>query len=288
MAARKAAVALLVGAVCVGTTSGAAADDSWGAARPVALSTCDSAACRLLVRVPGHTLAASSGHSGSERTEVPTCLMVPVATPPTKAGPNVGSYTMYQSHRDCFLHGQLVSSQPIYFTVEPDAPPTAHLAQQAYGILVPPRPMVQMSPATGIPQLTGLPTWLFLKPGSWASASGSASAGGVTVTATAVPQAVTWSIGDGGSVTCRGPGTPYPAQADSASAAAGPSPDCGYTYRRTSAGMPGGVFDVTATISWRVDWHGGGNSGSFPDLRSSAHVPVRVGDVSALVTTLHS
>jgi hypothetical protein len=289
MSARRAAAVLLVCAISTGFASEASANDWTGDMQPIATNTCDTAACRLHVLVPGQAANSNVQGADSSQAETPTCLVIPVAELPTNlipsdAGPNAGN----QLRRECFLHNQLVSSQAVPYTVEPEAPPTVSLAKQAYGTLVPPQPMVQMSPGTDVPQLTGLPTWLFLKSGSWGSTSASASAGGVTVTATAVPQTVNWSIGDGGSVTCQGPGTPYSAQSASASPSASSSPDCGYTYRRTSAGMPGGVFDVTVTTSWRVDWHGGGRSGSFPDLRSSVHVPVRVIEASALVTAHNS
>jgi len=57
-----------------------------------------------------------------------------------------------------------------------------------------------------------------------------AAAGAVSVTAVAKPVAVVWEMGDGGTVTCTGPGTPFPVGADPKSA----SPDCGYTYRHRS------------------------------------------------------
>jgi hypothetical protein len=66
-----------------------------------------------------------------------------------------------------------------------------------------------------------------------------------------------------------------------------PSPDCGHTYWRTSADQPGGVFDVTATITWRVVWTGLGSGGTFPNLTTTTHIPVRVVEAAALVTSSH-
>lgn len=284
MPRRRLTFALLIGAVTSSVGSTAAADDGAGSTKPTASSTCDTASCQLLVRVPGQAEGSSDRHHGPQYAETPVCFVVPDAVP--AAGTAVGDSSrpaVYQARRECFVQGRLVSSEPVVFTVEPDSSSAARLAKQAYGTLLPPKPAVEMSPSPGIPQLTGLPTWLFLKPGSWASTTASASASGTTVTATARPQSVSWAIGDGGTVTCQGPGTPYPAR--SGPADTGPSPDCGYTYRRTSAGMADGVFDVTVTISWTVDWSGGGKAGSFPGLRSTVHVPVRVVEASALVTS---
>ena len=115
----------------------------------------------------------------------------------------------------------------------------------------------------------------------------SASAGGVSVTATAEPVSVMWSMGDGGSVTCRGPGTPYPS--DPSVHPPLLSPTCGYTYGRPTATPREKSFPVTATVDWRVTWSGTGNSGgTFPNLRTSSGTQVQVAEVQALVTNVSS
>jgi hypothetical protein len=121
--------------------------------------------------------------------------------------------------------------------------------------------------APGRVGLVGMPVWL------WAAAPGpqtmgpisrSASAGGFTVTATARVARVVWSMGDGGSVTCTGPGTPYADRYGTAS-----SPTCGYRYDRQ------GRFTVTATSDWVVAWSGVGQSGTIPvQLRDSTTVTI--------------
>jgi hypothetical protein len=92
---------------------------------------------------------------------------------------------------------------------------------------------------------------------------------------------VTWSLGDGSTVVCNGPGTPYAAGGDPAA----PSPDCGHTYARSSAGEPGGVFVVSATVSWGVSWTGGGQSGTLPALTTTSSAQLRVGESQAINTT---
>src|SRR5262249_17759083 len=74
-----------------------------------------------------------------------------------------------------------------------------------------------------------------------------ARAGGVAVTATASLTRVDWDMGDGHTLTCHGPGTPYQAEDGSR-----PSPDCGYSYPVSSAGMPDESFTVTATLHWSI------------------------------------
>ena len=127
------------------------------------------------------------------------------------------------------------------------------LAALARRDLVLPSPVIRSSPPQGQPQLTRLPTWLWISPAAWAPQSKTAAVPGESVTATATPTVVTWQMGDGAEVSCDGPGTAYSGAYSPSSA----SPDCGYTYSRSSAGQPGGVFRVTATIAWDVSWAGG-------------------------------
>ncbi len=102
----------------------------------------------------------------------------------------------------------------------------------------------------------GMPTWMWAQnpnANTWGPLTRTASAGGWTVTATAQAQRVVWSMGDGSTVTCRGPGTPY---ADSYGKKS--SPTCGHTYTRE------GKYTVRATSYWVVTWSGLGQSGTIP------------------------
>ena len=154
----------------------------------------------------------------------------------------------------------------------------AQLAEQADQELRLPPPVIELSPVGQ--QLVNLPTWLWLGSGSWGAQSASATVPGVTVTATATPGAVTWSLGDGHTVTCSGPGTSYTANADPR----GASPTCGFTYRNSSATQSGAAFTVTATVRWSVSWAGAGQRGTFAGLATTAAVRVPVGESEALNT----
>lgn len=226
--------------------------------------------------------AASHGAANVEVCQdVP--LMIPTTQHVVQVGDGSGSQGAVQ--RECTVNGQWVDSTLVFYPTDP-SPATAHqLAQRAYQALVMPRPDVAMSPGLDVPQLTGLPVWLWLRPGSWAAKSVTLSADGVTVTATATPQRVLWSMGDGTTVTCAGPGTPFPEHPSGDGTTV--SPTCGHTFHRTSAAEPGGAFHVTATIVWRVDWTGFGPGGTFPDIESSVGFPVRVIEAAALVTNSH-
>ncbi|GAA4850038.1 hypothetical protein [Saccharopolyspora rosea] len=152
------------------------------------------------------------------------------------------------------------------------------LAQQAYSQLRLPSPQIHASPAQT--QLVNLPTWLWMDPAQWRPQSATASVPGVSVTATAVPNSVTWSMGDGSTVTCPGPGTPFPSSADPRSAS-----DCGHTYHHTSQGRPGNAYPVAATVNWTVTWSGAGTGGTFPNLTTTSTASFAVAEAQALNNT---
>jgi hypothetical protein len=165
-------------------------------------------------------------------------------------------------------------------------PSAAALALTAYRQLKPPAPAIAVSPPPTSPEIVGMPLWLAIAPSLWNPIRQTASAGAAAVTAIATPVAVTWDMGDGHSVVCHGPGTPYPVNATSRTPAS--SPTCGYTFADPSSAAPAGKFAVTATVQWHVEWTGtGGLRGAFADLRSSANTQVKVIEVQALVSEVN-
>ncbi|SFK89050.1 hypothetical protein SAMN05421835_1424 [Amycolatopsis sacchari] len=138
-----------------------------------------------------------------------------------------------------------------------------------------PSPAISANPAGD--QLVNLPTWMWLSSG-WGPVSTTASVPGVSVTATATPGFVTWSMGDGSTVVCNGAGTPYSVGTDPAA----PSPDCGHVYHRSSAAQPGQAFGVTATVHWTVTWSGAGQGGTFPEMTTTSTESFRVAESQAL------
>ena len=149
------------------------------------------------------------------------------------------------------------------------------VAQQAVKQLPLATPTIEMAPPSGSPQLVGVATWMWVNPGAWRTLSASASAGTVTTTATATPQKVVWDMGDGDTVTCDGPGTPYRASAPNATT------NCSYTWGQA------GTYQVTATLYWSVTWTaagapGGGNLGL--QAGPAARVAVTVTESQAINT----
>ena len=127
----------------------------------------------------------------------------------------------------------------------------------------------------------GAPVFMWTTPGptTFGPQVLTASQGGVSITATAKVDRIVWDMGDSNSVTCRTPGTVY-----QDSFGFGDSPDCGYRYRRTSAGKPNNAYPIAATSYWVVDWTGPGGSAGQITLDLVARTNIVVGELQALVT----
>jgi hypothetical protein len=121
----------------------------------------------------------------------------------------------------------------------------AALLSQAEAELVMHGPAIGTAPKHGGLTLVGLPVWMWTTASkqTWGPQTVTVSADGMTLTATAKAARIVWNMGDGDSVTCASPGTPYQTAYGAVS-----SPSCGYTYD-TSA-----VYNVTATAYWTVTW----------------------------------
>jgi hypothetical protein len=166
----------------------------------------------------------------------------------------------------------VTNAQPGAVTVAVDPVVVGEQAVQQLGLG---SPSIEMAPPSGSPQLVGVATWLWIDPGAWQDKTASVSAGTVTATATAAPSKVVWDMGNGDSVTCEGPGTPYSASDPNATT------DCSYTWPEA------GSYTVTATVYWSVSWTavgapGGGNLGL--QAGPAAEVPVTVTESQAINT----
>lgn len=121
--------------------------------------------------------------------------------------------------------------------------------------------------------LVGMPTWMWAQDpteNQVGPRETSATDRGLTVTLDARVDRVVWDMGDGNTVTCTGPGTPY-----QDSYGKKESPDCGYVYSRQ------GEYEVTATTYWVADWTGGGQSGQLTDEFTS-QTTITVGELQVL------
>jgi hypothetical protein len=165
----------------------------------------------------------------------------------------------------------------------PAAPPPdpGMLAQEVRDQLVLPHPRIRTSPSSSQDALVNFPTWLWVDAESWGPQEDSTGVRGVSVQVRAVPKRVVWRMGDGATVTCTGPGTPFVA---SISDAAAPSPDCGYTYPRSSDGQPEERYRITATMTWGVTWTANvpPGGGTLEDITLSSSTGLRVAEYQAL------
>jgi hypothetical protein len=246
--------------------------------------------CTVEVGTPGTMGGSSGGHTAAGGVcHDPTGAVIPCHTrdgdvgpdgcyyrlataadgiDPTAPGPNGGPGAWYV--QTC-TEANLSSQSVVFLQTAPVVTPQV-LAAQARSMLRLPPVVVMLNPAGE--QLVGLPTWLSVAAGSWTPQSATATVPGVSVTATAMPVRAVWQMGDGSTVTCAGPGTPWRPGLDPAAA----SPDCGYRYPRSSADEPGAAFTVTVTITWIVSWAGAGAAGTVAGLTTVAALPVRVAE----------
>lgn len=133
--------------------------------------------------------------------------------------------------------------------------------------------------------LVGLPIWLWVEnpaPNTSGPITDSASEGGVTVTATGTLDRIEYIMvrqSDGyvaATVTCAGDaavGTAYEAGYGDAQ-----SPTCGFGQMEN---QQVGVYTITGTAFWNVEWAGGGQAGSIP-VDVSDSIELEVGELQVI------
>ncbi|MEN8651705.1 ATP/GTP-binding protein [Streptomyces sp. 21So2-11] len=175
---------------------------------------------------------------------------------------------------EAFIVARMVwAADPPAAAVDP-----AVLAQEAVDKMRLRGPEIGITPKPGGKGVVGMPVYLWTEKGAetYGPNTASASAGGTTVTATAKVSKIVWRMGDGKTVTCTTPGTPYQAEYGKQ-----PSPDCGHRYTQPSSTQPSGKWHVTATSTWTIDWTGGGQNGQLTEVRDS-DVDINVVEVQVL------
>lgn len=129
---------------------------------------------------------------------------------------------------------------------EPEGPTPGELARTLWAQLplAPPDALQSNPPAGGGGTLVRFPTWFWAAGGTTGEQSAQTPDGVVRVVAR---PSYALSSGDGATVVCDGPGTPYDGRDARAS-----SPDCGHTYDRS------GRYTATFTLTWAPAWYLGG------------------------------
>jgi len=147
------------------------------------------------------------------------------------------------------------------------------VALNARGQLSLPLPDVRTAPPTNADQLVGLASWLWIDPAQWRGLSKTVLIPGVAATVTARPTSITWRTGDGQTVQCNGPGTPYIAGAPDQNQHS----DCTHTY------LDRGPVTATVTVHWKMDWSATtGQAGTFGLVDRTTNVPLTVAEVQAV------
>jgi hypothetical protein len=239
----------------------------------------------------GSALAASSGGSG------PVCtyqrMDYPVANLFAGIGPlNMGSLggdgqAAYMVTCDGVQRGWVTGPSQPGSGAAPVAPSPGQLAEQAFEQLQLPLPVPRRSPDVDLVDgraatVLGEHVWLWVDRSVWAPQTKRVQAGGVWAEVTATPTVLSFDSGMGSSITCPGPGTAYNPSFGLHAA----SPDCGFVYTHSSAGMANEETTATYAISWQVTWRGGIGAapagGTLPVMVSRATDTFAVAEVQAL------
>lgn len=175
-----------------------------------------------------------------------------------------------------------VSGPLSFFWDDPSvAPPDpAKLAQEAIKKMRLRAIDIGASPATleadpGAYGLVGWHMWLWSKTGSadrWGPISATATAGSYSVTATAKVVKLEWDMGNGDKVVCKST-TPRTGDRQGNEK----SPTCGYMYEKR------GIYDISATTYWQVDWSGIGAKGGT-SLELTRHATVEISEIQVVTT----
>ncbi|MGI5214862.1 hypothetical protein [Plantactinospora sp. CA-290183] len=272
------ALGLLIALIGVGLAGAPAlAGDGWG--RVDCDATPHASGCQVGVGTPGTPVDADGAGqettgSGSGRAGGDAPCRYERLTEQAPSPPGAGQGAWYQ--RVC-LQDNGVSTSPAVWLEQGQAGAEA-LAREAVSRLRLPSPVIRRNPASAA-VLVQVPVWLWVDPAAWGPRRATASVPGLSVTATATPTRVVWSPGDGSAgVVCQGRGTPWRPGMDPGAASS-----CGHTYRMSSAGAPGHVFRLRATVTWAVSWSGGGRSGTVAPLTTTSSVLVPVAQSQAIV-----
>lgn len=140
-------------------------------------------------------------------------------------------------------------------------------------------PPMATSPPADRELYTQVQTWLWVDEDWWTPYSATANAGRVSATVTARPVMADWTMGDGGSTACAGPGVEWHRGMDDSETY------CSYVYRRSSSGEAEGTYALSVTVEFEVTWESNvGSGGSLSAVTRSATRQVTVGEIQAIET----
>jgi hypothetical protein len=220
---------------------------------------------------------ASRADDTSSHAGAPVCRYEPLAVPPSKPMWYADRHHIPVDDGTGSWYVKLCGTNFGGVVYISRADPAELLAEARHRLTLP-APDVRFSPATV--QVVQVPTWMWIDAGSWQTQSSTVAVPGVSVSVRAWPVASVWTMGDGATVRCAGPGTPFDARYDDPARAS----SCSHTYMVSSSSMPGHVVTGSVTVTWRASATvtgapGGGDLGSLSRTR---RFTVRVAQVQAL------
>ncbi len=143
-------------------------------------------------------------------------------------------------------------------------------------------PDLHTAPPPGTPSIVGFPTWLWVDAQAARPVTKTATAGPLVVSITATPQGVDWDSGDGQTIHCDGPGTPFVAGVTDPKVTA---PSCSHVYtQRSTVTDPNGTFVLRGSMTWTVQWGAStGQSGTLDPLTVTRTIPIQVKDLQPVL-----
>lgn len=131
--------------------------------------------------------------------------------------------------------------------------------------------------------LVRLPVWLWndVSANNWGTVSATAGPiAGISVMAEARATGIEWAMGDGGTVRCD-EGVAWEPGMNVL------DPPCGHTYSRASRHQPGGVYEISATTTWALEWRTEGlpeqRGGGF-ELQATSTITLRVDEIQVVTS----
>jgi hypothetical protein len=187
-----------------------------------------------------------------------------------------GEYVWYDVI--CWRDGRNNIEIPIIVEITPPVAPEV-IRDIAAARLEPPAPSPETSPPLARQTFVQVPTWLWLDQASWSPVEVSTARGVTAVTVRATPTHARWVMGDGGGITCPGPGVAW------SSGASEGDTDCSYTYEHSSYGEPEGRFEASVMVTWEFEWWiNDVYQGGFGSVDLSVPFGVQVAEIQAVET----
>jgi hypothetical protein len=161
----------------------------------------------------------------------------------------------------------------------PRGPSIEEIVRQVYAEVPLVLPQPHTAPPVDADQLVGFPVWMWVDGEVWRDFEAHAAVAGVSVSVVAHPKQVAWTMGDGATVVCRGPGTAWdPADPHQQRT------DCSHIYQFVSAGKPSGRYQATVTVTWSISWSAStGQSGVLPDASRTTAFSLHVVERQAVI-----